>query len=100
MGLIIGLVNGFPALLFMKWIIYLFSFTDPPQTIIVYIYNDSIMYYRDSYEKKRITYKNLEKQVFMFDGGFLHVGWKYVNIEFTNGRRKYKIKRISKTPDL
>lgn len=80
----------------IKWIIYLSTITGPKQTLIVSIDNDSITYYVDKYVTKKIVHMDEERQIFVFNGGFVHVGWKYVNIEFTNGRRKYKIKRIAK----
>ena len=80
----------------MKWIIYLFSLTEPKQALIVQITEDSVTYYRDSYEAKEIIYRDLDHNIYAFHGGFVHVGGKYVSIEFTNGRRKYKIKRIAK----
>ena len=56
------------------------------------------MFYVDQYETHKIKYRNEDKGIYAFDGGFVHVGYSSVHIELTNARRKYRIKLKKQIP--
>ncbi len=80
----------------MKYIIYLLSFTEPKQSTIVLIENDSIMFYSDGYHKERLLWYR-EDSRYVFSGGFVVIKTNKVLIEWDRKLKKHKIRNVAKS---